>query len=207
MCPAASSEPRELVRLASGRTRSFGALTIPDLVACARDRGIVTSSRQARAAVARQAAQFLDDEWFFLPGCRLNRLCTVSRKILAVASPLDVATIRAGVCRTYSPDALALVPPAPVIAAFYGAHPFFAVDGRRRVRPLLELDEQAELGASDRLFVDVLRSSWIGVLERDSFLGGCLARGMSARTFSARTLTSPVLDQAPGDIWFLRGTR
>jgi len=166
------------------------------------------SERQARETVTRDSdAQFLDDEWFLLPGACCNRLCTLSLRVLAVASPLDVATIRGGVCRTFAPRRVALIPPLSVMTAFYGAHSAFAIDVHRRVRPLRELDYRAELDTCDQLFVDVFRSSWIGVLDRESFFDACVSRGMSAQMFAAGTARSAILDQAPGDIWFLRGTR
>jgi hypothetical protein len=93
------------------------------------------------------------------------------------------------------------------MTAFYRAHPAFAIDVQCRVRPLRELDYRVELDPCDQLFVDVFRSSWIGVLDRESFHDACVVRGTKTRTFTARTNRSAVLDEAPGDIWFLRGTR
>jgi hypothetical protein len=194
--------------MASRRTRSFGAASLAELVSCARASGIRISEQQAHEAVTRHFdVEFFDGDWFFLPLAGYNRLCTLSRRILAVASPLDVSGIRAGVCRTFTPRRLVSVPPLSVMTAFYRAHPAFAIDVQCRVRPLRELDYRVELDPCDQLFVDVFRSSWIGVLDRESFHDACVVRGMKTRTFTARTNRSAVLDEAPGDIWFLRGTR
>jgi hypothetical protein len=136
-----------------------------------------------------------------------NRLAMLTRRMLAVASPLDVATIRAGVCRTYPRAWMALVPEAAAMAAFYEAHPGFAIDAQGRIRSTRGLDYRSELSRTDLIFVDVLRSSWTGVLDRGPFRDGCLARGMTAQTFSLRTAHSVVLDHPAADIWCLRGTR
>jgi hypothetical protein len=194
--------------MASRRANSFGASSVAALAAAAADRGISVSEAQARDAVAHYLdAAFLDDDWFWLPSRSRSRLHTLTRRILAVSSPLDVTTIRAGVCRTFpGPDAV-LVPPPSVMLAFYGAHPAFAVDAQGRVRPAAPLDYRTELGRNDLIFVDVLRSSWIGVLDHVSFRDACIARGMTAEAFCFCTTCSAVLEHPPGDIWCLRGTR
>jgi hypothetical protein len=201
------SYTQEIVRIASRRAGSFGAASVVELAAEAVEQGIHVSEAQVRNALARHAsAEFLDDDWFWLPSGR-NRLATLGDRILAVASPLDGATIRAGVCRTYARRQATLVPPAGVMDAFYRAHPNFTVDAQGRVRPAGRLDYMTELGKTDRIFVDVLRSSWTGVLDRVSFHDACIARGMTTRTFNVRTAYSAVLDHPAADIWCLRGTR
>jgi hypothetical protein len=197
----------EIVRIALRRARSFGASSLASLAASAAEEGLRVSKAQARETLARDAhAEFLDDDWFWLPG-EGNRLETLSRRILSVAAPLDVATIRAGVCRTYGGDRAALVPPAAVMDAFYEAHASFVLDAQGRVGPAEELDHRLELGPTDRMFVDVLRSSWTGVLDRRSFHDGCLAAGMTATTFNLLAPRSPVLDDPADGVWCLRGTR
>jgi hypothetical protein len=168
----------------------------------------LAEGRQVREALDRPSgAGVLDDYWLFQSDRGRNRLCKLSRRILAVASLLDAAAIRAGVCRTLPACRLARVPSLSVMTGFYRAHPAFVVDAQGRVQPLHALDYREELGACDRLFVDVFRSSWIGVLDHESFQAACMARGMTAQTFAARSPCSAILDEAPGDIWFLRGTR
>ena len=91
--------------------------------------------------------------------------------------------------------------------ALYGAHPGFAIDALSRVQPATPLDWTTELGKNDRIFVDVLRASWTGVLDRASFQEACAARGMTARTFGSSIASSAVLDHPMADVWCLRGTR
>jgi hypothetical protein len=194
--------------MACHRAGSFGAASLGELTASAVDEGIHGSPTEARKAFTQHIeAEFLEDDWFWLPRARRNRLYTLSCRILGVASPLDIATIRPGVCRTYAGGQAELVPPAGVMDAFYRAHPSFAVDTLGRVRTAGELDDQAEPSKTDQIFVDVLRSSWTGVLDRASFRDACVARGMTTRTFNARRARSAVLDNPAADIWCLRGTR
>ena len=169
--------------MASRRAGSFGAVSLAALTAAGLDEGLAASEDETRSALGT-GAEFLGDDWFWLPGERRNRVAALGRRILAVASPLDVATVRAGVVRTYPRSAGGLVPPDGVLAAFFGAHPDFAVDTLGRVGPVAELDYRAELGTTDLIFVEALRASWTGVLDRASFLEACVARGMTARTFA-----------------------
>jgi hypothetical protein len=200
------SDTPQIARMASRRAGSFGAVSLAALTSTGLDEGLVASEAEVRTAVGTDAA-FLCDDWFWLPAERRNRVAALGRRILAVASPLDVATVRAGVVRTYPAAQAAHVPPDGVLAAFFGAHPDFAVDALGRVSPAAELDHRAELGKTDLSFVEALRASWTGVLDRASFVDACVARGMTARTFARRAPRSAVLDDPGGEIWCLRGTR
>ncbi len=204
---SASSYSSPVVRMALRRAGSFGVACVTEVAAAAADQGIrvsVTQTREALAALTR--AKFLDDDWFWLPG-RPNRLATLTRRILSVASPLDVPTIRAGVCRTYAGPQAALVPPAGVMDAFYRAQPTFLFDRQHRVATRDRLDDLDELGETDRAFVEVLRSSWTGVLDPVAFRNACAERGIAPVTFNVHTARSAVLDHPAADIWCLRGTR
>ena len=201
------SDAPQIARMASRQARSFGPRVWPASLLQPAIGAKSLSDAQAREALAHGGAEFLDDEWFWLPGRRRSRLCTLTCRILVVASPLDVATIRAGVCRTYPHSHAALVPPVDVMDAFYLANPRFAVDTQRRVRSACPLDYRTELSKTDQVFVEALRSSWTGILDDASFHDACMARGMTTRTFNVRAARSAVLDHPVADIWCLRGTR
>lgn len=152
-------------------------------------------------------AEFFDEDWFWLPERSQNRLRTLTCKILAVASPLDVATIRGGICRAYGRRQAPSIPPVTVIAAFCATVPVFLVDAEGRVRPSTPLDHLKELGKSDRVFVDALRSSPTGVLDRAAFHDACVLRGMTSYTFNVATRISVVLENPFARAWCLRGIR
>jgi hypothetical protein len=197
------------VRLAWRRAQAFGAASVEELDASV---GVPQGpnpppASDAREAIGAAGGQLLEGDWFWFPRARRNRLATVASRILAVASPLEVATVRAGMCRSLPPRDAALVPPPDVMAALFAAHPRFTLDRPGRVRPARPLDGLAGLPATDRIFVAVLRESWTGVLDDASFRAACAAHGMTPAAFAARSPRSPVLDQPDDDLWCLRGTR
>jgi hypothetical protein len=156
--------------------------------------------------------EFLTEDWLSAQDspARRNRLLNVARKVLSVAAPQTIAGIRDAArrnerARTYHPRYAGLVlPPLNVMESFFGRQEGFRVaDGL--VYSLTPLDYTRELSETERIMVDVLRSSPAGVLDRGSFLEGCLARGMNENTFSQYTSYSAILDHVGTDIWKLRG--
>jgi hypothetical protein len=179
-----------------------------ELYSAALNDGFQVIEAEARQAVARSlSVEFLEGDWFWLPDRKPNGLHTLTRRILSVTSLLDVATVRAGVCRAHRRRHAALVPPESVLCAFYNTNPAFTLDAEHRVRSAAQLDLRTELTRNDRIFVDVLRSSWIGVLDRSSFHEACMVHGMTTHAFRFATTYSAVLDHPAGDLWCLRGTR
>src|SRR5262249_24179546 len=69
------------------------------------------------------------------------------------------------------------------------------------------LDYKRELGDTDRVFVEVLRSSPSGLMDRDSLTEECLARGLNENTFAVYSTYSPLLEHVDMGIWKLRGVR
>jgi hypothetical protein len=64
-----------------------------------------------------------------------------------------------------------------------------------------------ELGATEQVLVDVLRSSPACVLDRASFARESVERGMNQNTFSLYLSYSAVIAHLGTDIWSLRGVR
>lgn len=162
---------------------------------------------------ANENFEFLDEDWFWakdVPEER-NRLRNSSRKILSVVSPQAVRDIRDGVRRAYryritshERYATLIVPPLDVMTAFFERHPNFKVDGDY-VSPSMPLDYRKELGETDCILVEVLRSSPTGVMDRTTFAERCLARGMNENTFSIYSSYSCILEHVGIGIWKLRG--
>jgi hypothetical protein len=198
----------QIVHMASARARLFGAVSVAELASVAVDQGFDLSEAQAREVLALYCdVEFLDDDWFWLPDADQSRFCTLSCAILAVASQLDAATIRAGVCRSFPREQDVLIPPVSVMEAFYRVHPSFEVDAHGGVRRLGKFDARTQLSKVDQVFVDVLQSSESGVVERGSLRDGCLARGMTLRKFQFEVISSAVLNHPARDTWCLVGTR
>lgn len=157
---------------------------------------------------------FLDEDWFWAPDIKnsRNRLRNVARKILSVVSPQTVHSIRGGARRLYRMRAICdkryttlVVPPQSAMKAFFERHREFKVEGEL-VYPSSPLDYTVELGDSDKILVDALRSSPNSLMDRNSYCEACLARGMNENTFSVFSTYSPVVEHVELNIWKLRGT-
>jgi sarcosine oxidase gamma subunit len=201
-------ETERIIRIASRLASSFGAASLRGVSAAAAALEIRVSGPEAREVLTRYCgAQFLDADWFWLPVRARNRLRTLTRRILAVCSPLDVATVLAGVHRAYGGRDIDLLPPLRVIAALFATDDAFAVDRRGRVRAAKPFDWRKELGKNDQIFVDALRCSREGILGRAAFHDACVARGMTSNMFNNATRLSVVLDNPFRGAWCLRGTQ
>ena len=160
-----------------------------------------------------ETCQFLDDAWFVItdiPAGR-DRLANAVRKMLSVASPQSLGSLREGVRRafrgrgiSYSGSHPPVAPPAYILRLYLALSSEFALDGDD-VSPTRALDYRQEMGESERLMVDVLRSSPSGVLDRRSLAEGCIARGMNENTFNVYTTYSSILEHLGIDLWKLRG--
>lgn len=160
--------------------------------------------------------EFLSGDWFWhMDGVPdRNRLRNVTRKMLSVTSPIHVGELREGVQRHYRIRGTRgharwplLTPPRAVLEAFYRAHPEFAVDSAGRVSPVMQLDYRAELNPTERVLLDVLRSSPACLLDYGSFGRACADAGMNPNTFTQYLSSSPVIAHLGPDLWSLRGIR
>lgn len=150
--------------------------------------------------------EFLVGEWFWVPGIppERNRLRNVTRRMLSVTPTLDIASIRQGVRRRYRFMQIDLVPPTDVLRAFFSASAEFMVHGDS-VEPIEPLDYRDELGEVERVFVEVLRGSATGLLDRAELEEAVTGRGVNGNTFSVVTSYSPILDHPATNVWCLRG--
>ncbi len=168
-----------------------------------------------RILKSQQGCKFLDEDWFWLtniPEGR-NRLENLTKKMLSVAAPQTVASIREGVRRAFKWRAATneryrglTVPPQAVLAAFFANHPAFRLDGES-VSPTKPLDYRKLLGQGEQTLVDVLRGVSSGILDRKSLIRECLARGINENTLAVFTSYSPVIEHPGLDLWQLRGVR
>jgi hypothetical protein len=204
--PLSASAPA-LVRLVTQRVRRFGAASVAEVTRTASENGIDVSDEEVRLLLAHFAdVDYLDDGWFRLAHSRWSRLHALTSAILVVASPLDLASVRAGVCRAYRRREAALVPPEAVMLGLLRGDDGFEIDARGRIRAASSLDPSRSLGKNDRIFVDVFHDAGTRVLDRASLRDACSARGMSRHAFAFATTYSAVLDPASRQVWHLRGT-
>jgi hypothetical protein len=160
--------------------------------------------------------RFVDEEWFCHrpTNPERDRLRNVTRKMLSVASPIELGVIREGLRRVYRYRGnrgvktwSLLVPPRSVLRAYYEAHPEFIVGNGELIGAREPLDYRVELALNDTILVDVLRSSPACVLDRASVANECIRRSMNINTFSIYLSYSPVVVHLGKDIWSLRGVR
>lgn len=160
--------------------------------------------------------EFLSEDWFWhkdgMPD--RNRLRNVTRKMLSVTSPIHVNELRDGVQRHYrirGTRGLArwplITPPRTVLEAFFRAHPEFAVDSAGQVSSVVQLDHRKELNPTERILLDVLRSSPACLLDHGSFGKACADYGMNPNTFAQYLSSSPVIAHLGTDLWSIRGIK
>ncbi len=207
------------VKLIAGRLASAsGVSNITEIAAAAANKELSVTTEQVREALRQYtSAQFLDDNavWFWMPDGKpnRNRLHNVTRRILSVASPLDPSTIREGISRYYrhrlpsQSSQTLIVPPRSVLTAFYAANPSFVVEEDGQISPIVPLDYRKELGATEQVFVEVLRSTPTGILDRQGFFKACEERGVNMNTLNSFLSSSPIIQQVDTGIWSLRGVR
>lgn len=155
-------------------------------------------------------------DWWRMSGipAHRDRLLNLVFKMLSVASPQSVRSLRDGVARVYrwrsstTPryrDVL-VVPPVNVIAEILKVTREISLDGD--MVSLIEPEDFKEyVGESEQILVEVLRSSSTGLLDRPSLARQCIARGMNEATFGILTSYSPLIEHPAPGVWKLRGTK
>lgn len=203
-------------RLARKLAGQSGVTSIFQVAEVLREEGFEVDEIQIRRTLRGGSNfEFLSEDWFWATDVKdsRNRLCNITRKILSIASPQNVLGIRDGVRRQYrwrisshAQYKTLTVPPLLVLEAFYKKHPSFRVEDNM-VYASETLDHRRELGDTDCVLVEVLRSSPSGLLDRDSFAEACVSRGMNEHTFNVYTSYSPILENVDLAIWKLRGVK
>jgi hypothetical protein len=207
----------EILQVAYRQAHASGASNIAEVVAELQSLGVEADQNAVRHALREfSEVEFLEQDWFCHrpENPERDRLRNVTRKILSVASPIELGVIREGVRREYQyrkhrgvKSWSLLVPPRSVLRGYYQAHPEFHIDGNDLVKPVDPLDYRVELALNDTILVDVLRSSPASVLDRASFAAECERRSMNMSTFSIYLTYSPTIVHLGTDIWSLRGVR
>ncbi len=160
--------------------------------------------------------EFLNGDWFWyktgIPD--RNRLRNITRKMLSVTSQIHVSELREGVHRHYKIRGTRgvsswplVTPPRAVLQEFYRLHPEFSIDASGFIAAVGHLDCASELNPTERVLLQVLRSSPACLLDRSSLSRSCTEWGMNSNTFSQYLSSSPVISHIGTDMWSLRGTR
>ena len=206
-----------ILQVAYRQAHASGASNVGEVLAELNARGIdLDASSVGHALREFSRVEFLEEQWFCHrpENSERDRLRNVTRKMLSVASPIELSLLREGARREYRYRGhrgvktwALLVPPRSVLRCYYKAHPEFEIDENDLVRPADPLDYRTELALNDAILVDVLRSVPTCVLDRASLWSECERRSMNVNTFSLYLTYSPVIVHLGTDIWTLRGLR
>jgi hypothetical protein len=215
----ADSLPRShLISLARKQAGASGASNLSEVIAEAKVRNLDAPSPVELHdwLSAFSDIEFLDETWFWCPGGNRsrNRLSNTARKMLSVAAPIHVNSLREGVRRLYryrrdrgTSRWPLIVPPRAIMARFFEQHPEFRLDGDGNVCPVESIDYHKELGSIEASFVEILRASPACVLDRSTLAKACTRKGVNQNTFSLFLTYSAVIEHLGTDLWSLRGVR
>lgn len=204
---------RMLLSVASRQAGASGATNVQEVIAEATSRNAAKLSEEEVRRFLKDYSQieFLNGDWFWHKDGPRNRLCNLTRKMLSVASPMQVTELREGVQRHYRIRATRpwplITPPRAVMEAFYRAHPEFAMDSAGQISCVFPLDFRIELNPTERILLEVLRSSPACLLDYQSVVRACMDRGMNPNTCSQYLSSSPVIARLGTGLWSLRGVK
>lgn len=158
--------------------------------------------------------EFLSNDWFRFKDRTGGLIDTASRKMLAVTSPLDVASLREGLKRALRfretshrrGTRLPAAPPREVLSEYYRVHPDFVITTDGLVRPIKPLDVHAELGSTESAVVGVLRASPLGVMHRADIIAACTRQGVNFNTLAIILTYAPFIQHLGASLWMPRGT-
>lgn len=203
-----------VMSIAYRQAGASGASNIQELVAEAVEIGIECDEEEVRNILRIYSkVEFLDSDWFWHPDGKpeRSRLRNLTRKMLSVVNPLDLALLRDGLRREYSfrgsrgVSAWPItVPPRSILGALYDRHPEFVIAGSS-VSSQGELDWRTELRETERVLVESLLEAPSKVLDRASCVRTCSRRGLNENTLSIYLSYSGLIVHLGLDVWSLRG--
>jgi Sigma-70, region 4 len=211
------SNADSILRFAYRQTQASGASNVGEVVAELQANHISSDEATVRHVLRELSdVHFIEEDWF---GRRpenpeRDRLRNITRKMLSVASPIELNSLREGVRREYryrghrgAKTWPLIVPPRSILRGYYHVHPEFLIDEHDQVKSADPLDYRIELALNESILVDVLRSSPACVLDRASLANECARRSMNMNTLSLYLTYSPIIIHLGTDIWSLRGVR
>jgi hypothetical protein len=211
----ADRSTERLIRIAYAQANTSGASNLLELLSEAeRQHNIRCAPEEAKQVLERFGdLEFLDSDWFWNPKRLEDSLRHLTRKMLSVATPIEVGTLREGVRKAFRFRRLSApgrtrapnVPPRDILAAYYRAHPEFVLGEAGMVRSATPLDYRVELVGVEQVLARVLRASPTNFLDRAGLLEGCLALGVNPSTLWTILSYSAVVQHIAPGLWSLRG--
>jgi hypothetical protein len=141
-------------------------------------------------------------EWFWLPDVPRNPLVRRIRKILAMANPVPLSKLCAGIAREYRLQSYS--PPAAVLLELCRQTPGVLVEGDL-IKAEPPISPRGVLCETEQAIVDVLLEHG-GAMRRAGLASACFERGVNRASFYGCLSYSPVIAPQPGGFLALVGT-
>ncbi len=162
---------------------------------------------------AHPAIEFLTDDWFWAAAAPSNRLCHLTRKMLAMHEPQTVQCLRGGMHRSFryrkSAGAKAwprFVPPPSILLQFFRQHPDFRVGARHLVYSTRRIDPKSVLSSTEKLVADAIQGFAEEIPGRQALLHIVTETGINKNTVAAVAAFSCILESPDRKCRILRGT-
>lgn len=183
-----------------------GASTVDALAEELEDEGIQVSSRQLRVVLEScTKAKVRSDGWFwFHRAGNGGAFVRATLRMLAVTSPLPVASLHDGLRRHNSFRRRPAPPPLDVLLGVYEDHPGFVVVGAE-VSSRNPIDPDL-VGPLNRQMMEILRAAPGKVLARAPLLDACHHAGLNLTSVNLYTTYSECLERIGPGLFAARGT-
>lgn len=201
----AAYSAKKVLSIAQRTIRHWGVATIEDVVARASERTSLPPAVVRSIVTGQTDFRWLDEAngWFWLRSISDNRLLNQVRKVLSVGELVDIAELRAGVCRHHRMEGIA--PPQHVLVRLCRQVPWCRVE-ESAVRAEPPLDWRETLGDTEQLLTEILKANG-QVMSRERLEAESLERGTNRTTFYAYLNYSPIITRYTRGVYGLRGAR
>lgn len=210
-------EARAVLAAARKLTSRHGAFQVEQLAdEVAIDGWKLTDDDTERYLCSAPDVRHLTGNYYFCPGAARNRLVTALRTTLCLHQPMSLPAVAAAIRRLYEwrnfgggSAGREVVPPAAhAIRAFCVVHEDYLVHeegGNCLISAREPLDWREVLGAESRTMVAVLDEAAHRILDRQTFLARCEARGVRSNTAAVHLTYHPAFVRLGRNLWTLLG--
>jgi hypothetical protein len=192
------------LKLATRTVSKYGLCNINDLSERMSETARAPIGDKLILSILRRSALYIDlgQGWFWLSNVTRNHLCTLIRKMLAVAPRLHVSEIRAGLVS--DPRGPGFAPPKCAVLAFCQSALGCVIDEQEFVRTTGTYRPAEVLSEAEMIAFNVLQERG-PLLHRIEFEKLCVERGMNPITFNIYLTRSPIVARYAPSIYGLRG--
>lgn len=201
----ASHSAKKVLSIVRRTIRHWGVATMEDVIAQTSERTSFSPDVVKGIITGQTDFRWLDEAngWFWLRSISDNRLLNQIKKVLSVGERVDIAELRAGVCRHHRMEGIA--PPQHVLVKLCRQVPWGRVE-ENTVRAEPPFDWRQTLADTEQILTEILKAHG-PVMSRERLEVESLARGINRTTFYAYLNYSPIITKYTRGIYGLRGVR